>query len=347
MVLYSDPGLPLKSLRLREEEAAKEEKKSKNVETSAEKLRKILKEERRRKKKRRRSSSSSSTSSSSSESSSSSSSSGHRKSKKRRRKRRRPSRSRKKRHRRISSRTDMSVESKEEWYPAPANTSASFLSHKQEVVKLLGEQERSEVKGRRSRPSLSCSSVEVLDDSRGRSEDDAFSGTPQEGLSSRGKDRFWDGSSPGRDSRPSEWRCREEARGCWRAEERLSSSEKVRDRKPSSSSAGSEHARRSDRPTKEGSSQSSGCRESTRPAKEGSSLYRESASGRHSRLSSTDQNPGTRASERNEHGMSNRQYRNGQDSSQGSLKKDLPSNLLSIFSQIAQFEKEKCMKLNK
>ncbi|XP_039667341.1 LOW QUALITY PROTEIN: tetratricopeptide repeat protein 14 [Perca fluviatilis] len=129
-----------KSIRLREEALAKEQKAT-SSQTSAEKLRKILKEDKRMKKKRKRSASSSSSSSTFSRNSSpsSSSSSSRRRSKKKKKKRRRSERG-SKRHRRISSvrseegKSEKDRKEKEEdeveWYPAPPNTSATFLNQK-------------------------------------------------------------------------------------------------------------------------------------------------------------------------------------------------------------------------
>ncbi|KAG5851484.1 hypothetical protein ANANG_G00093920 [Anguilla anguilla] len=244
--------------RKEEEEAAREERESQCVETSAEKLRKILKEEKRMKRKRRRSSSSSSTSSTTSSSSSSSSSSSYRKSKKRKRKHRRSSRSHRKRHRRVSSR-----DAKEDCYPAPANTSASFLCQKQEVAKLLGEPERPEdsgrsyAKGRRSRLSTSSPSVGIADARRGRCEDNPVFGAGEGG---REKDpceeEFGPLASPrSREVRAGERRLsgreKEEAGVQRRAEEERGPYENARGRKCSESSTGSEYSRRSDWPAKE------------------------------------------------------------------------------------------------
>uniref|UniRef100_A0A3Q4HZK9 Tetratricopeptide repeat domain 14 n=1 Tax=Neolamprologus brichardi TaxID=32507 RepID=A0A3Q4HZK9_NEOBR len=128
-----------KSIRLREEALAKEQVKTKSGQSSAEKLRKILKEEKRMKKKRKRSSSSSSSTSSRTSSSSTSSSSSRRQSKKKKKKRRKSERG-SKRHRRISSkesrrsnegkkdRKEKEEDDEVEWYPAPSNTSATFLN---------------------------------------------------------------------------------------------------------------------------------------------------------------------------------------------------------------------------
>ncbi|NP_001014336.2 tetratricopeptide repeat protein 14 [Danio rerio] len=131
-----------KSLKLKELEAAKEQEKAKTAETSAEKLRKILKEEKRMKKKRKRSTSSSTSSDSSSSSSSDSSpSTSRKKSKKRKHKRRRSSRSSKKHKRRVSSCSDKTAEDDRDWFPAPANTSASYINQNQSISKLMSESE--------------------------------------------------------------------------------------------------------------------------------------------------------------------------------------------------------------
>ncbi|KAL4630751.1 tetratricopeptide repeat protein 14 isoform X2 [Arapaima gigas] len=326
-----------KSLKVREEEAAKEQKKSKNVETSAEKLRKILKEEKRMKRKKRRLSSSSSSSSTSSSVSSDddSSSDGRRKSKKRKRKRRRSSRSRKKRHRRVSSR-DKSVGSKEEWYPAPANTSASFINQKQEVARLLDEQSLPDGSGgsqsRRSRPSISSSSLEVMDDSRGRFEDDPFDGAPQQMERGRGKG---DGSlvSPGgRESGPRErkWSCGDrEVLGAQRKESysrprEQESPGKTRNKRHSSSSSSVAGPESSHRPEShaDGYKRSDSCRYGGGMGESRDRLYPDEQDSRAS---------GDRS-------------QNGMVSSQGSGRKNLPPHLLDIFSQIAQFEKEKLNK---
>ncbi|XP_068402389.1 tetratricopeptide repeat protein 14 isoform X2 [Eschrichtius robustus] len=167
-----------KSLELREKQAEKEEKqKTRKIETSAEKLRKLLKEEKRLKKKRRKSTSSSSSVSSADESvssSSSSSSSGHKRHKKHKRNRSESSRS-SKRHSAKASSNQVDQNKKDECFPVPANTSASFLNQKQEVEKLLEKQDRlpyqkKQVK-EKDRCPLSSSSVEIPDDFGGRSED--------------------------------------------------------------------------------------------------------------------------------------------------------------------------------
>ncbi|KAJ8277198.1 hypothetical protein GJAV_G00072480 [Gymnothorax javanicus] len=281
-----------KSLKLKEEEMAKEDRKSKCVETSAEKLRKILKEEKRMKRKRKRSSS---------------------KTKKRRRKRRRSSHGRKKCRRRVSSREDRSPDGSDGCYPAPANTSASFLCHRREVAELLGERERSEdhaeshAKDRRSRPSV--------EDFRGRLEEDVFCSR------AGGPDGDGGGVSPLGVRRVS-GREREAVRGQWRAEDR----------------GLSENSQRLDRPVKEHPSMGYGQRRS-----EGS---------RGDYAAGADRKPeSVRISDRINPGLSS--GAGGSRNVQGALGgkpdsiKDVPTNLLDIFSQIAEFEKEKGMKVKK
>lgn len=130
------------------------------------------------KKKRRKSSSSSSSVSSNddsvSSSSSSSSSSDHKRHKKRKRTRSESSRS-SKRHTSRASSSQVDQNRKDECYPVPPNTSASFLNQKQEAEKLLEKQDKlqypkTQVKEKVRCP-LSSSSVERPDDSGGRSED--------------------------------------------------------------------------------------------------------------------------------------------------------------------------------
>ncbi|XP_018612417.2 tetratricopeptide repeat protein 14 isoform X2 [Scleropages formosus] len=333
-----------KSLKLREEEAAKEQKKSKNVETSAEKLRKILKEEKRMKRKKRRSSSSSSSSSTSSSTSrdSSSSSGGRRKSKKRKRKGRRSSRNRKKRHRRVSSH-DRSVGSKEEWYPAPANTSASFINEKQEVSRLLDEQSwpegcgTSQVQRRRSRPSVSSSSLGGQDDSRGRFEDDPFDGPSQQTDHCRGRGDGCLVSPSGSEAglRERKWSCGE------RVQRKESSSRhqeqdslgKMRNKRYSSSSVGSEPSRRADSHTDGHSAQSGSCRRSDGSRYDNRGATNQKGEPRDKRYS-----------DECDPRASGDTSQNGKVSSEGSVRKNVPATLLDIFSQIAQFEKEKLNK---
>ncbi|XP_062987996.1 tetratricopeptide repeat protein 14 isoform X1 [Elgaria multicarinata webbii] len=196
-----------KSLEMREKQAAKEERqKEKKIETSAEKLRKLLKEEKRLKKRRKRSTSSSSScdSSSGDSSSASSSSSDNKKRKKRNRNRSESSHSSKK----YASRSSSHQSRKDDCYSPPANTSASFLNQKHEMEKLLERQERlayqkPEVRDRERDYSLSRASADDEDPYGGRSEDsrDSYSSsktqansykTEKQGKSDRVSSDRWD-----------------------------------------------------------------------------------------------------------------------------------------------------------
>uniref|UniRef100_A0A671SUF2 S1 motif domain-containing protein n=1 Tax=Sinocyclocheilus anshuiensis TaxID=1608454 RepID=A0A671SUF2_9TELE len=274
-----------KSLELKEQEAAKEQEKTKTVETSAEKLRKILKEEKRMKKKRKRSTSSSTSSDTSSTSSDDSSSTSRKKSKKRKHKRRRSSHGSKKHKRRASSCSDKTVDDDIEWFPAPANTSASYIDQKQSISKLISEGEQSWEKSR-------------CEDGRGRLDDaiDRSLENLKHGAQS-------EASRPGRP----------DVNGEVTDQHRTQSiSECARNRRDSSSTQ-SEYSQKSDRYSKEFSLQGRKRSESERGGNEKMDK-----------------------GERNSHDQDD-----GRKSSGGSLKKDIPSNLLDIFSQIAEFEKEK------
>ncbi|XP_062306329.1 tetratricopeptide repeat protein 14 isoform X1 [Osmerus eperlanus] len=343
-----------KSMKLREEAAAKELEDAKNTtESSAQKLRKILKEEKRMKKKRKRSSSSSTSSSSSARSSSSSS--GHRKSKKRKRKRRRSSRG-SKRQRRLSSR-DEEEEDEEEWYPAPANTSASFLGRGagggaggEYTGADVTEWDRESYSQKQAPRSLSPSPHRS--DSPGSSPqaaDRQRDGSEVEGRpSGSGRPGGGGGGSSRRE------RSKERNGGEREASRGLGS---PRHRKLSStSSVGSEYSRKSELPSQsqtssrrsEGSNQDSFASRRSDGGKE-SDLSRRSDSGRHevgARSSKKEDIKAARKSEGDNQFPSNTS-RNGRGSSDGGDKKALPANLLDIFSQIAQFEKEKGGKQNK
>uniref|UniRef100_A0A8C7VYN7 S1 motif domain-containing protein n=1 Tax=Oncorhynchus mykiss TaxID=8022 RepID=A0A8C7VYN7_ONCMY len=293
-----------KSLKLREEAAAKEAEKAKNVETSAEKLRKILKEEKRY----------------------IHTNPSERKSKKKKRKHRRSSRGKK--HQQVSSRDNRSVaDDEEEWYPAPPNTSASFLDQKSSVVRPFEGPESTEEgsqppsKGR-SHSYRSLSSVSDAPDNS-RFEDDPFDASPQRAEGSKGKGVRGDKTSDG------DVKEREGSRG----------QRKIKHRRMSSSSAGSEHSRKSDQYTNDLPSQSH------------ISTYRRSDSGKYGsteRGDKKEQERGTRRSDGGDYRSSTDATRNGKGSSAGgSQKKELPTNLLDLFSQIAQFEKEKCVKPKK
>ncbi|RXM30960.1 hypothetical protein EOD39_7395 [Acipenser ruthenus] len=340
-----------KSLRLKEEEAAKEEKDlNKSVETSAEKLRKLLKEEKRRKRKRKRSSSSSSSTSSSDSTLSSS----HKKSKKRK-KRSLSSHSHKKRSHRSSSNENKTFDSKEEWYPPPANTSASFLNQKQDMAKLLegnvrSVEQKSHVKGKRHNRSMSSSSVEILNDDGGdRSEDsiDSFHSAKFQAGSSKGKNQC----SIDGDSRHHILKSRHRVSSAKEGEVdhyskrqdqesgiHQGSAEKSIHRKNSSSSAGSEYSRKSDKygyARRDSYSQDHSCGKNVESGdKREEYKTRESVS---------------KVKPKGEENVQSRgRLQNGKESAaEETADKNLPSNLLNIFSQIAQFEKKKCSKQKK
>uniref|UniRef100_A0A4W4GIS2 S1 motif domain-containing protein n=1 Tax=Electrophorus electricus TaxID=8005 RepID=A0A4W4GIS2_ELEEL len=310
-----------KTLKRKAEEAAREEK-PQATETSAEKLRKILREE-----KRRRSDSSSVTSSSSDSSSGDSMlSASRKKSKKRKHKRRRSSHSSKKRKRRVSSRDDRTTEDKEEHYPVPANTSASFINHKGALTKLIDEEGGDED----PRGSYGKNRAE---DSRGRSEDyrpsrspEADSGKGRWQFSDRPEDPVLTGVNGGereayRARRISDDSIRSHQEGSGSSRHAVSKMDFL-------SSAYSEHSLKLDGPMKDTSWQAASEERSEGGGRERKDRAREDcgsnrgADGKDRRLSSGD----------------------GNRASAGSQKKDLPANLLDIFNQIAEFEKERKQK---
>ncbi|XP_041126334.1 tetratricopeptide repeat protein 14-like isoform X2 [Polyodon spathula] len=332
-----------KSLKLKEESAKEEKDMSKNVETSAEKLRKLLKEEKRRKRKRKRSSSSSDASLSSS-----------RKKSKKRKKHSVSSHSRKKRSHRSSSNEDKTFNSKEEWYPPPANTSASFMNQKQDMAKLLegnvgSVEQKSQVKGKRHNLSMSSSSVEILDDGEGRSEEsiESFRIAKFQAGSSRDKSQC----SIDGDSRHPTSKSHHRVSSGKEGEVDLyskrqdqesgihqglhGSAEKSSHRKNYSSSAGSEYSHRSDKygyARRDFSSQDRSCSRNVESGdKQEEYKTREGVS---------------KVKPKGEENVQSRgRSQNGKESAAtGTADKNLPSNLLNIFSQIAQFEKEKCSK---
>ncbi|KAJ7992892.1 hypothetical protein DPEC_G00266790 [Dallia pectoralis] len=326
-----------KSLKLREETAAREAEKSKNVETSAEKLRKILKEEKRMKRRRKRSSSSSTSPSSSSDRSSS----GHRKSKKKRKHRR--SSGGGKCQRRVSSRDNRNVTgNEEEWYPAPPNTSASFLDQKPGVFDVSDrpeeEPDQRPSKTRNSAHSLNSSTSVSANapDNRGRFEDDPFDLSPLRADGSKEKG-IWDKAS----GREVNGRERETSRGRRVSQEDHigpqeipRSSEKDKNRRTSSSTS-SEHSSKSSR--------------NDLPSLSRISTSRRSDSGSYCSADrdNREENRGIRRSDGGDYRSPPYSSRNGKARAGGSQKKELPSNLLDLFSQIAQFEKEKCIKPQK
>ncbi|XP_062280750.1 tetratricopeptide repeat protein 14 isoform X2 [Scomber scombrus] len=364
-----------KSIRLREEALAKEQEKAKSVPTSAEKLRKILKEEKRMKKKRKRSASSASSSSSASGNSSLSSSSSRRRSKKKKKKRRRSERE-SKRHRRVSSRDsrrseegksekerkEREEEEELEWYPAPPNTSATFLNQKggpdfgeRDEEKVEERMKEKDVERRISQLySLSAASEDEESDSsrrekkkgereesRGRKRKNTLSRSPEkEERRDKSKERGKEYNRRNSDSK------------------RRSSLDENRKRKVSCSSAESEYSRKSNFKSEysgnSGSaSKHSGSRRGSDSSQRGSfngGRYEnkgreevweveEVKTEKESRKWRAEEE--SRSGSRSEGGNNKRLERGVTSASAERPKKELPANLLDIFNKIAKFEKEK------
>ncbi|XP_070816734.1 tetratricopeptide repeat protein 14 isoform X1 [Chaetodon trifascialis] len=375
-----------KSIRQREEALAKEQVQAKSSQTSAEKLRKILKEEKRMKKKRKRSASSSSSSSASSRrnsSSSSSSSSSRRRSKKKKKKRRRSERG-SKRHRRISSREsrrseegkseeDRKEEEDEvEWYPAPPNTTATFLNQKGGPRFEERDEEGVEEKDTEERRisqlySLSAASDEEESDStrrerkrRDREEGrtkrgkNSVSRSPERGVSSRSRERREKSRERGKEDDRKDRRDSDSRR--------RSSLDDNRKRKVSCSSAESEYSRKSNFKSEYlGNSGSASKHTESRMRYDSKNSFHGGRCENRGReeIGEGDESQRERdgrkgkdeaESRRSEGGNSKRSDGGGNHNKQSALtsvpggggpKKNLPSNLLDIFNQIAQFEKEK------
>ncbi|XP_062438512.1 tetratricopeptide repeat protein 14 [Rhea pennata] len=350
-----------KSLEMREKQAAKEERqKEKKIETSAEKLRKLLKEEKRLKKKRKRSTSSSSSSSSSSSDSSSdvsisssSSSSDHKKHKKKHRNKSESSRSSKKHSSRSLHYKDQIR--KDEWYSPPADTSASFLNQKFEVEKLLERQDslaypKTEVREKDRHCSLSRTSAEDEDTFGGRSEDsrDSYSSFRTQASSSKfekyGKtDRFF----PSR--RISSGSCYKsydktkmhyfrkldrEVEGKREQFKRYSSGQN----RYYASPAGSDHSGTSVGKYKSYSStylqESERSYESDRHLLGQYKNERRECKLREGAYEETKETSTTKE-------VDEETTLNGKEQSESGIKRNLPQNLLNIFNQIAEFEREK------
>ncbi|XP_077785875.1 tetratricopeptide repeat protein 14 [Podarcis muralis] len=330
-----------KSLEMREKQAAKEERqKEKKIETSAEKLRKLLKEEKRLKKKKKRSTSSSSCSSSSDESPSSSSSSDNKKRKKRNRNRSETSRSSKKH----TSRSFLHQSRKDDCYSPPANTSASFLNQKHEMEKLLERQDRliyqkTEVRERDHSLSRTSAAEDIYG---GRSEDsrESYSSSKTQANSNttekQGKlDRV---SSDRRDSTGS-YRRKPDDRSKMRYSGKLEKESKKEhyqkhspsQTKYSTSPTGSDYSTKSvehyNRYTSQWINEPSRYSADNRPELAWLKGEREPKSG---------ERETTKAKERDEEATLN-----GKGQSGTGAKKQLPQNLVNIFNQIAEFEREK------
>ncbi|XP_069560810.1 tetratricopeptide repeat protein 14 isoform X1 [Brachyistius frenatus] len=353
-----------KSIRMREEALAKEQVKPKSGPTSAEKLRKIIKEEKRMKKKRKRSASSSSSSSASSRNSSSSSSlssSSRRRSKKKKKKQRRSERA-SKRHRRISSRDSRrsdegkserdrkeKEEDEVEWYPAPPNTSATFLNQKGGPG--FGAMEELEVvEGKDAEDKRICQLYSLSAASEEEESDDSRRERRRRGRNSLSR-------SPERRSRSRESRDRRDSES-----KRRSSLDDNRRRKLSCSSAEIEFSRKSS--FRSECSGHSGCASkhsenrtahdsSTRNSLDGGRYENrgrqevrteEVKRGKEMRKGRAEEE--SSSSDRG-HGKTSESAGNHNEHGGTRPKKDLPTNLLDIFNQIAQFEKEKGTKAKK
>ncbi|KAI6063096.1 Tetratricopeptide repeat protein 14 [Aix galericulata] len=346
-----------KSLEMREKQAAKEERqKEKRIETSAEKLRKLLKEEKRLKKKRKRSTSSSSSSSSSSSDSSSdvsisssSSSSDHKKHKKKRRHRSESSRSSKKRSSRASSHYKDQVK-KEEWYSPPADTSASFLNQSFEMEKLLERQDslacpKTEVREKDRHCSLSRTSGDDEDTFGGRSEDsrDSYSSSRTQASSSKSEkyhktDRFfssrrgYSGSYYKSDDKMRTHYFRKSERDIEGRREHFKKHGSYQDRYYRSPS-GSDYS---------GKSVGKYRSYSSTHFHEGDKSY---GSDRHA-LSQHRSESGYKSremchEESNKTEEPDKETLNGAEQTESGIKRNLPQNLVNIFNQIAEFEREK------
>ncbi|ETE64748.1 Tetratricopeptide repeat protein 14, partial [Ophiophagus hannah] len=335
-----------KSLEIREKQAAKEERqKEKKVETSAEKLRKLLKEEKRLKKKRKKSTSSSSCdpSSDDSASSSSSSSSDNKKRKKRSRNRSESSSSSKKHTSRMFSHPSR----KEDSYSPPANTSASFLNQKHEVEKLLERQDRlanqkPEVRDREgdcvflkmyAEDDLCGGKFEDSRDSRHHSKTRANSSkTERQSRSDRA-------SSNRRDSTGSYYRQsddRNKASDSGRLEKELGRREGYHKFSPSqakysTSPTGSDYSSKSAERYKQYTS-----RWMNEPSRYNADGRAEAAQGKCEKESKNRERDAPGAKGGDEEALLN-----GKEQLGSGAKKQLPQNLLNIFNQIAEFEREK------
>ncbi|KAG2463333.1 TTC14 protein, partial [Polypterus senegalus] len=310
------------------------------------------------KQKRKRSSSSTSSSSSSSADSSSSS---HKKGKKRKRKHSDSSVRDKKHTCKADSLGGRSADGKEELYPLPTNTSASFMNR--EMTDEIKWQEKSVmqmdvIKGKSYSRSMSSSSVEIVEDGRGRSDDsiDSFHSSQVYAFTSKGKTRYsLDGKYPDYRYNPpnplhdkrrekdkeevsiiSKHHSQDLSTNC----DLSRNFDKSRSRKYSSSSVGSEYSHTSDR---YGNKQ----RDSYSQDNNSSKSY----TGKDNLEDKDYSNQGNKRNSvsgvklHNEESMLPvARKKNSTSIPETSSKRSLPSNLLDIFSQIAQFEKEKCIK---
>lgn len=331
-------------------------------------------------KKKRKRSASSSSSSTSSGSSSSSSSSSRRRSKKKKKKRRRSERG-SKRHRRISSRdsrrseegkSDKDRKEKEEdeleWYPAPPNTSATFLNQKGVLgfgASDGGEVEEKDAEDRRISQlySLSAASEEEESDSsrreRKRRDREESSARKRNNSLSRGPEREERRSRSRERREKSRERGKEENKRVRRHSDFKRRSSVDENRKLSCSSAELEYSWKSSSEYLGNSGSASKYPESR--VRHDSSTRNSFDGGRYENRRRQE----NREVEEAKRERDNRKFRSEEESStsdrghgrklagnhneQNSMRpqKDVPANLLNIFNQIAQFEKEKGVKLKK
>uniref|UniRef100_A0A8C3G4H3 Tetratricopeptide repeat domain 14 n=1 Tax=Cyclopterus lumpus TaxID=8103 RepID=A0A8C3G4H3_CYCLU len=327
-----------KSIRLREEALAKEQEKATTSQTSAEKLRKILKEEKRMKKKRKRSTSSSSNTSSRNSSSSRRSERGS------------------KRHRRISSVESRSEEGKSEkdrkvkeedeveWYPAPPNTSATFLTQKGGPD--FGESDEVEVMVKDADDrriaqlySLSAASEDEESDSSRRQR----KGRDREESRKRGRNP--ESEEMGSTSRDKGMEDNRKDRR--NSDSKRSSLGENRKRKVSCSSAESEYSRTSTLKSEYLGNSGPASKQVERGMRHDSSKRNSFDEAR--RALDNRKGKAVDGSSRSDAGNGKTSEGAGNHNKPSSLtsvpegraQKDLPSNLLDIFNQIAQFKKEK------
>lgn len=295
------------------------------------------------KKKRRKSSSSSSSVSSADEpvsSSSSSSSSSHKRHKKSKRNRSESSRSSKRHWSKTSSgHTDQSR--KDDCYPVPTNTSASFLNQKQEVEKLLEKQDRLQCPNaqvKEKERGLLTSSVEVPDDLGGRS--DLYNSYKTQAGSSKTE-------KPCKSEK--HFSSRRNSSDCFsrNSEDKMKASSYRRFEKDTEGRK--DHSRRWE---------PSSVKYSTSPAssdyswksleKQKKCMYSGSRDvSKHEQRHQLITNQGERAHDKEDSwGEDNKaefpeDMLNSKEQLESRVKKNLPQNLLNIFNQIAEFEKEK------
>lgn len=295
------------------------------------------------KKKRRKSSSSSSSVSSADESvssSTSSSSSSHKRHKKNKRNRSESSRSSKRHWSRTSSgHTDQSR--KDDCYPVPTNTSASFLNQKQEVEKLLEKQDRLQCPNtqvKEKERGLLTSSVEVQDDLGGRS-DFCNSYKTQAGSSKTEK--------PYKSERHFSSRRNSSDSFSRNSEDKMKASSYRKFEKDTEGRK--DHSRRWE-PSSVKYSTSPASSDYSWKSLEKQKKYTYSGSrdvSKHEQRYQLNTNQGERAHGKEDPcGEGNKteapeEMLNSKEQPESRVKKNLPQNLLNIFNQIAEFEKEK------